>query len=277
MNHKIRDSAFTMLFGIKENVVDLYEFLTGKRLDPATIEAVKLQDGFEKVRFYNDVAFLTSDHELLVLIEHQSTPNPNMAFRILEYYTRLAGQYIKITGANKYGVAEVHIPKAQFFVVYNGKGQMDQLPILDLGDVQVKATVQNIHYEELQNKNKDNSLAGYAKLINLVIEQKMPVDDAIDVLINEGYLTKFLNDEERKRMFAEVFSYDNELISTGIMQGIKQGVEQGVKQGVKQGAQQEKIKIARTSLSNGIDVETVALITNLNIDVVLEIQASISD
>ena len=48
-----------------------------------------------------------------------------------------------------FSTKEIQIPKAKFFVVYNGKDKMSDLPILDLGDVQVKATVKNIHFDDL--------------------------------------------------------------------------------------------------------------------------------
>ena len=95
MSERPADSAFTMLFSKEEHVVDLYEFLTGIRLDPLTIESVWLKDGMFRSRLYNDVSFITHDNQLLVLIEHQSTINPNMAFRILEYYVKLASENIK--------------------------------------------------------------------------------------------------------------------------------------------------------------------------------------
>ena len=62
--------------------------LTGKQIDPSTIRSVRLEDGLVKPRLYNDVAFITNENHLLVLIEHQTTPSKNMTFRMLEYYVR---------------------------------------------------------------------------------------------------------------------------------------------------------------------------------------------
>ena len=62
-------------------------------------------------------------------------------------------------------------------------------------------------------------------------------------------------------MFAEVFSYDNELIATGIQQG----------------EENKAIEIARTSLTKGLDIETVTLITGLDLDTVLQLQNSLSN
>ena len=138
------------------------------------------------------------------------------------------------------------IPKAKFFVVYNGKGKMLVLPILDLGDVQVKADVKNIHFEELSDKSTSNSVAGYARFIELA--KTMPPYEALDILLEEGYLVEFLSDEERRNMFAEVYSYDNELTYVA--------------------KQEEKIEIAQASLANGLDVEMISVITGLDIETI---------
>jgi len=51
----------------------------------------------------NDVSFITKDNRLIILIEHQSTLNPNMALRLFLYYIELLQLWIKGEGANLYG------------------------------------------------------------------------------------------------------------------------------------------------------------------------------
>jgi len=215
---KVRDSAFTLMFKHAKYVVDLYEELTGKRLDPLKLTPVNLGNDVRKPRLYNDVAFLTEDNLLLVLIEHQTSLNFNMLFRMLEYFVALAGKYIKEKDYNKYGTKQIQIPKAQFFVVYNGKGEMPELPVLDLGDVQVKAQVQNIHFNKLKNQDKNNALAAYSLFVEYVATG-LKINEALDQVVADGYLTEFFGRKEYRDMFAEVFSYDQELIDSGIEQG----------------------------------------------------------
>jgi len=244
------DSAFTMLFNNEEHVVDLYEVLTGKRLDPHTIKSVRLEDNLVRSHLYNDVSFLTHDNQLFVLIEHQSTINPNMAFRILEYYVKLVGEHLKRTDTKIYGSKKVEIPKAQFFVVYNGKGRMSDLPILDLGDVQVKAKVKNIHFDELADKSPNNSVAGYARFLDLA--KTMPLYDALELLVQEGYLIEFLNDKEMRNMFAEVYSYENELLYTGRIE--------------------KATEIAQNLLKMGLSAKQVAEGTDLSLEEILQLK-----
>ena len=262
MTTRPADSAFTMLFNIEEHVVDLYEVLTGERLDPHTIKSFRLEDGLIRSRLYNDISFLTHDNQLLVLIEHQSTLNPNMAFRILEYYVKLAGEHLKRKKANLFGSKEIEIPKAKFFVVYNGKGRMPELPMLDLGDVQVRAKVKNIHFDELADKSTSNTVAGYARFIDLA--QTMSPYEALELLLQEGYLIEFLNDKERRNMFAEVYSYENELLYTGRQEGLSQGRAEG--------ETLKAIKVAQNLLKIGLSTKQIAESTELSLEEVMELQ-----
>ena len=267
MSKRPKDSTFTLLFRDAERIVDLYEFLTGKRIDPSEVEIIHLKDSWYKARLYNDVSFLTSDNELLILIEHQSTLNPNMAFRMLEYYVKLAGEHVKETGQDKYGVNDLQIPKANFYIVYNGKGQMnEETPVLDLGDVTVRATAKNIHFESLPDKSPTNTLAGYARFIDL-IKNGVLLDEALDTLFNEGYLIDFLSQKEMMNMFVEVFSYDNQLR--------REGIERGRLEGLEQGLQENQIEVALEGLKNGLDFNLISTLTKLDIAFIEELKSQI--
>lgn len=255
----IANSAYTMLFGMEEHVVDLYRAVSDISLDPSTITSVRLKDGTVKSRFYNDVAFITECNRLLVLIEHQATINPNMAFRILEYFVHLAGQYIMATKQDKYGTTEIQIPKAEFYVVYNGKGNIHPLPELDLGDVKVNVKVKDIHFHNLADQSTSNSLAGYARFIELARETQNPYL-AADLTKKEGFLSKFLQDEENKNMFAKYFSYDNELIN----------------QGIEEGDQRRRIATARTGLREGLDLALISRLSKLSIQAIEELKQSLA-
>ena len=255
----VKDTAFTYMFGMEEHVVDLYDTITGIRFKPSEIKSVRLEDGLLKGRLYNDVAFLTPDNRLLILIEHQTTLNPNMIFRLLEYYIALVSRYIRLTNQNKYGTKALEIPKAELYVVYNGKGIMEKLPILDLGAVKAEVKVFNIHFDNLPNREDRNSAtAGYALFADL-IESGLNENEALDEILAQGYLPEFFGRKEHRDMFAELFSYDNELIAKGEAIGEVRG------------EQKEKVKIA-TNLLSVLDDETIAAKTGLTLTDVQELR-----
>jgi len=60
-------------------------------------------------------------------------------------------------------------------------------------------------------------------------------------------------------MFAEIFSYDRELIEQGVEQGFKRGIEQGIEQGV----ERTKLETAKKLLVKGMSIEDILEITEL--------------
>ena len=101
-NRNYKDSVFVDLFAhdetAKENFISLYNALHGTNLDAKTTEVQPVM--LEQVlymKFYNDIAMLV-DGKIVVLVEHQSTINENMPFRMLEYIARI---YEKITDPKK--------------------------------------------------------------------------------------------------------------------------------------------------------------------------------
>lgn len=260
--HPPANSAFTILFNQEEYAVDLYKEVSGISLHPTQIKSVKLEEGLAPSRLYNDISFLTQCNKLLVLVEHQSTINPNMAFRLLEYFVRLASQYIKITRQDKYGTRQIELPQAELFVVYNGPGEMPQFPPLDLGDIKVTIKVKNIHFHRLADQSPNSAVAGYARLIDLARE--MSIWDAMEIAAKEGYLKKFLQDEEAKNMFAEAFSYDNELLDAGLQQGIQQGIQLGLQQGI----QEKALNMAKLALAEGLNINLIIKLTGLDAETI---------
>ena len=103
INRNYKDSVFVDLFAhdktAKENFISLYNALHGSNLDAKTteIEPVMIEQVLY-MKFYNDIAMLV-DGKIVVLVEHQSTINENMPFRMLEYIARI---YEKITDLASY-------------------------------------------------------------------------------------------------------------------------------------------------------------------------------
>jgi hypothetical protein len=69
--------------------------------------------------YMNNVISFETGGKLVILIEHQSTINPNMALRLLMYIGRVYEKIIK--GKKIYSSAKVPIPQPEFFVLYNGE------------------------------------------------------------------------------------------------------------------------------------------------------------
>lgn len=61
-------------------------------------------------------------------------------------------------------------------------------------------------------------------------------------------------------------------LEQGLEKGLEQGLEQGLKQGIKQGREEEKYEFVKNSLREGLDIEIIAKITQMPLEIIREIQ-----
>jgi hypothetical protein len=131
VNIKYKDSVFSVLFNDPDILRELYCALTGLGLpDDVPVTINTLQDVLYMDRV-NDISFEIGG-KLVILLEHQSTINPNMAIRLFIYISRV---YEKIIGdRNIYSGKKLKIPRPEFFVLYNGKKDFPDMEVIRLSD-----------------------------------------------------------------------------------------------------------------------------------------------
>jgi hypothetical protein len=107
-NRTYKDSVFSLLFSDTETLRDLYCALEGVTLPSDVPITIKTLEGVLFMERVNDISFAVAN-KLVVILEHQSTVNPNMPLRCLLYLARL---YEKIVN-NKdvYKSKPVSIPR----------------------------------------------------------------------------------------------------------------------------------------------------------------------
>ncbi|MDR0585242.1 MAG: Rpn family recombination-promoting nuclease/putative transposase, partial [Treponema sp.] len=131
VNAAYKDSVFSFLFSDPSLLRELYCALEGVDLSPDVPVSINT---LRNVLFWgpvNDISFEIGD-KLVVLIEHQSTINPNMALRLLLY---IAKTYEKRLGErNLYGSKLIKIPRPEFWVLYNGAAPYPEAETLRLSD-----------------------------------------------------------------------------------------------------------------------------------------------
>ena len=81
---------------------------------------------------HNDVSFLIAGE--MNLYEQQSSYNPNMPLRLLQYTGNLYEKYAKQHKLNKYGSALLMLPIPKLVVFYNGNTDQPDEQILRLSD-----------------------------------------------------------------------------------------------------------------------------------------------
>ncbi len=249
VHRKYKDRLFRMIFQDKENLLSLYNALNGTCYDNAEeLEVVTLENAIY-INMKNDLAFILDFY--LNMYEHQSSFNPNMPLRFLQYIAR---EYEKLMlGKSLYYTNLVKIPTPQFVVFYNGKEEQPAEQILRLSDafkqtveepeLELKVRVLNINIgnnKKLLNQCK--VLREYAEYVERVrlhqknMELPAAVERAVDECIKEGILSDFLSRNRSEAIKMSIFECDEEEIIRGIREDeFEQGKTEGIIEGKSKG------------------------------------------
>jgi len=279
-NTKYKDSMFSFLFSDPDTLRELYCALEDVSLPadvPVTINTLSDVLFMDRV---NDISFEIGGR-LVVLIEHQSTINPNMALRLLLYIARV---YEKIIGDRKiYSTQKIPIPRPEFFVLYNGISPYPDETILKLSDafesigdiglpekesLALELTVKVININEGRNERiakKCKTLAGYNAFIAKVREYEREGMDRKEALIksasycrDHNILKEFLesNASEVMNMLMTEWNWDDALAVR-----------------FEEGREESREEIARNALAQGLPVDVIQTITGLDKNAIVNIQA----
>ncbi len=264
INTKYKDRLFNFIFGREENrewTLSLYNAVNGSDYsDALQIEFNTLSDVLF-LGMKNDTSFIISD--IMSVYEHQSTFNPNMPLRLLQYVGDLYTGYIAKHKYNKFGKKLIKLPVPKLVVFYNGEKDTADESILKLSDsfpkesrnkadIEVSVRMVNINYgrnkelmkdckpleeyawfvDEVRTNQKSHDLANAVK----IALDSMPKDYVIrEFLIAnrqevEGMLDTEYNEAEAMELFKadgieEGISNTNELYAWLFSQGRASDVE----------------------------------------------------
>ncbi|MCM1190429.1 MAG: hypothetical protein NC541_14185 [bacterium] len=275
---KYKDTVFRMLFRDRKHLLELYGAVSGKKCaDPEALEIVTLENAIY-MGLKNDLAFLVDFH--LYLYEHQSTVNPNMPFRFLQYITE---EYGRLTAKeNFYGSRRVLLPVPHFIVFYNGKNPCPERQVMKLSDafrsredepqLELQVLVLNINSGyNTEIKEQCRTLDEYMQYVDrvrkyaAVMPMEEAVDRAVDECIREGILREFLlaNKAEVKRM--SIYEYDEEATRQAIRveeyeRGMEKGIEEGMQKGMEKGIAKGMEKGIEEGMQKGLEKGIEALI-----------------
>ena len=270
-----RDTIFRGIFKEPHNFLHLLQWCRGGKSD-LTVDCITPFDLDSELAVRirrNDVSFITKDNRLVILVEHQSSLCPNMAFRLFLYYIELLQLWIKLNEVNVYGESIVPVlPVPEFYVAYNGVKPLDSnysTFVLEREgikiDIQVK--IVDIHFEELTDVEASNTLAGYAyfyKIYDECIAQGATRDSAFstarDECIKNGYLRGYVDKEDFIVFYKDILDYDTQLIKEGEAWGEAKGV----------------INTALKLLEAGTSLQYLTEVLHLSESQILELKKSIA-
>ncbi|MBE5912201.1 hypothetical protein [Pseudobutyrivibrio sp.] len=276
-NRQHKDRLFKKVFGTKEDLLSLYNAINNTDYsDPNDVEINTVED-FIYMSMKNDVSFLIYD--VLNLYEHQSSQNPNMAFRGFLY---LAELYKGMFSGRQdlYSSVRLALPTPQFIVFYNGTADEPDESFIKMSDAYVgnisgepslecTARLLNINYghnKELMDKCK--RLHDYSALIKKIRDNQKAgmnnveaIDKAVDDCIKENLLADILSKHRLEVTQVLLTEYDEELHinnekDISYNKGLEQGLEQGIERGIEQGRNEQLLESIKNLMTNlGLSAE----------------------
>ena len=133
-NRKIRDTVFCHFMSNESHLLSLCNALNDTAYDESSDITINTLEGSFFSNIKNDISFLL-DNLMVVLIEHQTTINPNMPLRFLSYVDELYTRYTSASHKEIYGCKLIKIPAPEFYVFYDGNDTSFEKQTLKLSDI----------------------------------------------------------------------------------------------------------------------------------------------
>ncbi|MCR4851009.1 MAG: hypothetical protein K5870_07085 [Lachnospiraceae bacterium] len=283
INRKYKDRLFVFIFGREENkewTLSLFNAVNGSDYTDSSAIEFNTLGNVLYMGMKNDVSFLISNQ--LNLYEHQSSYNPNMPLRMLEYTGNLYSGFIEEDGNNEYGSALITLPVPKLVVFYNGSKDIDDDRVIRLSDafeepyrsesdVEVRVRMININYGRNEALMKAcNPLEGYSWFVEKVKQyskayrgrmmssydddskatRAMILSHAVDKSLNEmpdDYVIKDFLKKHRAEVVGMLRTeYDEVTIAEKFRQeGRREGIQEGMQKGIQEGIKKQRINTER--------------------------------
>ncbi len=273
-NPQYRDSLFRDFFNDKARLLSLCNALLDTDYkDPNLIEINTLEGNFFSGQ-KNDISCRIGDN-FLVLVEHQTSINPNMAFRCLTYVAQLLNNLV----TNKEELYQNELllfPEPQCFVFYDGEKNEPLTKNIRLSDsfyisrnrLELIVTSFNINFgleQPLLKKcsylNDYSTLVGRVKLgIKNKLSRRQAIIQAIDWCIAHNFMKNYLTEKRN-----EVFSM------LDFQWNLDEAKIAWQKQGENKGRAEERDSIALNMLADNEPIDKICKFTKLSIGRIKEL------
>ncbi|MBO5125232.1 MAG: Rpn family recombination-promoting nuclease/putative transposase, partial [Spirochaetaceae bacterium] len=246
--------------------------------------------------YYNDIAVLVNG-QFILMIEHQSTINPNMPLRLLEYIARIYGNIVDSKA--KFSRHLVPLAKPEFIVFYTGNQELPPESYLYLSDafpnqapnsdltLELKVKVCTIKSESPSPVvHSCTDLEQYTQFLELMEEAKAaghkhPLKWAIQEAVRRNILRDYLERKGGEVLSILMTEYDyatdmavlkEEAYEDGLFVGREEGISIGLERGLERGAYEKALETAKSMISLGMTKEQIQVCTNLPLETILKLE-----
>ena len=245
--------------------------------------------------WYSDVLWslktASGEGYIYVVIEHQSSPDAQMAFRLMRYAIAAMQRHLD--------KGHTQLPLVIPLLFYHGRVSPWPYPMCWLAGFADPDVARRIYGDDFPlidiTTTPDDEIMRHRRVAMLELLQKhirqrdmMDLHEQLVSLLALGYTSRrqlktllhyllqagnaadpvaFLRhlaqNVPRRPHKETLMNIAQFLEQRGHQQGLKQGLQQGIEQGIEQGEQQTAERIARAMLANGLDLSLVAKLTGL--------------
>ncbi len=270
-NRQYKDTVFRMLFSEKENLLSLYNAVTGSHYQNAEALKIVTLENAIYMGMKNDLAFMLETN--IYLYEHQSTINPNIPLRDLIYIGIEYQQFVN--DKSLYSSKLQKIPAPKFMVFYNGTDDVEDSMELKLSsayehlagepDLELKVLMLNVnegHNKELMEQCQTLKeyaiyvarVRKYASALNL----NDAVERAITECIKEGILVDFLRKNRSEVKMVSILEYDKEWEEKKLRKAeYEAGKEEGKNEGIEIGREEAMAEMIHNMIKSGFPIEKI--------------------
>lgn len=238
------------------------------------------------------------DCYIYLLLEHQSTADPLMAFRLLKYMVNICDRYLIENPQTK------HLPLIYPLVLYNGTRPYNVarnlwelfnnkvlakqfwtedyqlVNVHDIPDEQLKKRIwsgilefflKHIHERQLLKRWQEIAdilpeitkvSIGYDYIQTILYYTLTSIDQSDKIELEKLLITTLNKERGEELMTSLAMAWKEE----GIEIGIQDGIKIGEKRGEARGENKKAIEIAKNLLSQKIDIKTISIATGLSLD-----------
>jgi len=282
-NRNFKDSVFTALFSDPDLLRDLYSALGGVSLPSDVPVSINTLENVLYMDLYNDISFEIGG-KLVVLIEHQSSINPNMALRMLLYIARVLEKIVK--GRSLYSERCISIPRPEFYVLYNGTKPYPDENVIKLSDLFEKPQDYGLSEKsnpllELEvkviniNEGRNGAIVGRCKELadysSFIAKVRAFLDEgsSLEAALKEA--VKYCQKYGILKRFLEI--HGSEVLSMLLTEwNLEDAKKVWYEDGQEDGREEEKLKIARNLLSEDSTPDFVQKITGLDIETIKKLR-----
>lgn len=223
-NRNYKDTVFRTLFSDKHELLSLYNSINGTNYCNIDDLSITTLGNAIYMTVKNDISFVIDMR--LYMYEHQSSVNPNIPLRDLDYVSRSYSKFFR--NKDIYSPRRIQLPNPKFIVFYNGENEQPARKEMRLSEAYIhkednpslELIVTQININSGYNDELlDNcpTLKQYMLYVDKIrmYQKTMPLEEAVTRAVNEcidtGILADFLKMNKAEVITMSIYEYDAKL------------------------------------------------------------------